>query len=71
MEFGEVFRGDDMCECAAGEFKAPGDVELDFFFFVLVGIEERVEGVDVSLPEGLLAFLSQSQAGGVPVGSEE
>jgi hypothetical protein len=40
MEFSEVFRGDDMCECMAGEFEAAGDIELDFFVFVFVGVEE-------------------------------
>lgn len=71
MEFREVFRGDDVSECAACEFEAAGDIELDFFVFVFVGVEEGVECLDVSLPERLLAFLSEPESGGVPVGFEK
>lgn len=51
VKFSEVFRGDDVFKCAAGGFQSCSDVEVDFFVFVFVAVEERVEGLDVSLPE--------------------
>ena len=51
VEFAEVFRGDDVFECPSGGIEPGGDVEVDFFLFEFVAVEEGVEGLDVALPE--------------------